>query len=1443
VNTQRLLLRRWITLQSRISFTLFILNLLANSWGLHAQPTDVKFDHLTVNQGLSFNWVTAIMQDSRGFMWFATANGLNKYDGYSFTMYKADPLDSESLSGSWINLLYEDTHGDLWITTGGLNRFDRVTGRISRHLSDRHITSICEDSSAEARENGMWFTTLGQGVYQYIRTTNRFTEYRHNPSDSNSISSDSTFCASVDVEGTLWIGTANGLNSLDKSRRKFAHLDHGPKGHVYTLYQDPDEPSRLLWIGANDGLYLYDKAGGSFSHYRNDFGNPNGPEDTRDSFSQYWNDLGNPNRPEDNDVRTVYRDWKGRLWVGMFAEGLNGGLGGIARFDRSTRRFTSYQGGLYGNAWGNVGQPWTICEDRTGTMWMVFSHWGYLRKYDEMRNEWTRVPVNADHDVPFDALCEDRSGTMWFGTVADAVLKLDRTSKQFSVYSKDPGDGSGLSSGVVTGIYEDASGSVWVGTMSGLNRLNASTGKFTHYRHDNRNPHSLSIDRIWPILEDRKGRLWIGTWGGGLDEFDKTRQRFVHHRNSPGDSLSLPWDGVDALCESRDGTLWVGTDDANISEYSPGSNIFRRHFPGNRKSGGTGYELDAILEDHTGHIWIAVPGAGLYSYDRTSDTWTKFMLDPNAGNESKRIGSIVPLALYEDRRETIWVGTNVGLFRIDRQTVTCVPVSGKEGFSDNYIRAILEDGEGCLWLCTLNGLSRFNPQTGSVRNFDASDGVTIGPCTLPTGYKNKKGEMFFGGSSGLVRFHPDSIKDNPFVPPLVITAFKKFDKVVSLDSAISERHSIELSYKENVFSFEFASLNYTSPEKNQYAYKLEGFDKEWTYCGTRRYATYTNLDGGSYTFRVKGSNNDGVWNEQGTSIVVIIASPWWKTTWAYLFYGLVGIGALYGIRRFQINRLLARHKLEMTQVEARTLREEDKRKSRFFANISHEFRTPLTLILGPTEELQGVLPDESSREKLSMVHRNAQRLLRLINQLLDLSKIDAGGMKLQAAPGNIVPFVKGIAQSFQSSAEGKSIALHVEADNEEIEIYFDQDKMEKILTNLLSNAFKFTPERGAVTVRIQSSSPVPADSLEIIVSDTGVGIPEEELSHIFDRFYQVDASQTREQEGTGIGLALAKELVELHRGTISVTSVVGKGTEFRVRIPLGSAHLKADEILAAQAEIGERSPVHIEAHEQSAQVDPGVQTPDGTRSIVLVVEDNIDVRAYIRQYLVPSYQVLEAHDGKEGVEKARESIPDLIISDVMMPKLDGYELCKTLKLDEKTSHVPIILLTAKAGQENKVEGLETGADDYLTKPFDAKELLVRVKNLIEVRRKLRERFSAAQVLKPGEIAVTSIDDAFLQKALAVVEKRLGDENFSVEDFAREAGMSRSQLHRKLTALTNQSPGSFIRYMRLHRAMELLRKNAGTVSEIAYAVGFSGLSYFTQCFQEQFSVLPSEVKKS
>ncbi len=752
-------------------------------------------------------------------------------------------------------------------------------------------------------------------------------------------------------------------------------------------------------------------------------------------------------------------------------------------------------------------------------------------------------------------------------------------------------------------------------------------------------------------------------------------------------------------------------------------------------------------------------------------------------------------------------------------------------------------------------------------------------------FKNKKGEMFFGGDNGFNSFYPDSIKNNNRIPPVVITDFRLFNRSVPvgldtitnriiLSKSITETNEIELTYKDYIISFEFAALDFHTPDKNKYAYIMEGFDKGWTYTdANRRFATYTNLDPGEYTFKVKGSNNDGIWNEAGTSIKLIITPPWWATWWAYGFYLIVFGSVLYGIRKYEINRLNWKNQFKLDEVKLEERAEIDLMKSRFFANISHEFRTPLTLILSPTENVLSKSVDDETQKQLSIVKRSANRLLGLINQLLDLSKLEAGKLELRTSKSNIVPFIKGITMSFESIAERIDITLKVKAEKDEIELYFDKEKMTKILTNLLSNAFKFTPEGGEITVSIakchselvsessamnflknQMLNQVQHDnSVEIKVRDTGIGIPADEIPKLFDRFYQVDSSQTREYEGTGIGLALTKELVELHQGTISAASKFGAWTEFTVTLPVGRKHLKDDEIVEEDVILKNlNEPVMDGSYktDSPSHFDPAIagqvklSVTDNTsedKNIVLVVEDNADVREFIKDSLGNEFQIEEAANGEQGVRKAEQIIPDLIISDVMMPKMDGNELTRILKNDEKTSHIPIILLTAKAEQESRLEGLETGADDYLTKPFDTNELKVRIKNLLNIRKKLQEKYGKEiQVQKSDRKKLSSLDEHFMNNVLEVINKHLSEEEFSIEEFDKELVMGRVQIFRKLKALTGKSPSRYIRSIRLARAKKMIEEKKANISEIAYSVGFGSPAYFSKCFREEFGFPPSDL---
>lgn len=793
-------------------------------------------------------------------MWFGTMNGFNKYDGYKFTVYTVVPGDTTSIPVRLANTLYEDSNGDIWVNgVGQLARYERATDRFVRYTRSTSVTSMIEERLSEGDSTSMWFATNGGGLHCYNEVTRSFSYYAHDPRDSNTVSSDSLTCLLVDRTGTLWIGGIHGLSSLDKSRRRFTHYAKGPSRPIWALYEEPATTTGLLWVGAEDGLYSYNRSQKSFSHYRNDLGG------------------------QANDVRNIYCDRKERLWVGT--------MSCMTGFDRSTGRFTNYTDLTRGSFWQDH-RTWTFHEDRTGTLY-VCGNGTPLRKFDERAGRW--IEVLSKDRASFITIYEDRTGTLWFGTWVDGVLKLDPSQKPFIMYKHVNGDPASLSSSLVTGISQDRSGYIWVGSHAGLNKLNPTTDKFTHYEK------GISNDVIWPVLEDGHRYLWVGTLGG-LDRLDRVRNSFKHY---------LSGQAVTSLRTDHNGTLWAGIAGGILAKYDRFADTFQKYSPPYAEGFGF-WEVQAIMEDHGGLIWMAVIGQGLISYNPSTGKWGKqYVWNPHSANWQNELNTFGLHALCLDRHGTLWIGTAAGLYKFNTSSETFT------GYArDEKVSGIQEDDSGNLWISTMRGVSKFDPRTETFRRYDKSDGVNIGSWSGPTGYRGQTGEMFFGGSSGLLRFHPDSIRDNPYVPPVVITAFSKFNQPVHLDSTISEKKSLELSYKDNMITFEFAALNYTSPGKNQYAYRMIGFDTGWVYSGTERKATYTNLDGGSYIFRVKGSNNDGIWNEEGTSIAVIITPPFWATWWfrgfAFIFV-LISVG---GTIRYVEKRKLMRRIEQLEQERA-----------------------------------------------------------------------------------------------------------------------------------------------------------------------------------------------------------------------------------------------------------------------------------------------------------------------------------------------------------------------------------------------------------------------------------------------------------------------------------------------------------------------------------------------
>jgi len=1188
---------------------------------------------------------------------------------------------------------------------------------------------------------------------------------------------ESAYTMAAGPQGKIWIGCELGFMSWNAAANVYTF--HAPMTERYWGVDGElwEDRTGALWCGSVYGLWRFDLKARRHQHF--------------------WHDPNNARSISESGIKPIYEDNGGVLWFGSNGNGLYKHDPKAAPFSRPASGKISLWRGTSLRA---------ICEATDGAVWLAPSRGGLLRLnrgtgvVSDFFPDWQSFPV-PNYIL---SLLQDREGALWLGSGKGLHRLEERAGKYRTVAHYQPESGGSTTANTVYKIFEDpASRDIWIATMTQIARVDQRNGVLVKYRFSAEDPNIIERHGFPSLYKDRRGIFWLGA-GDGLRRFDPATGGFKHYRNLPHNPASLSHNVVRAVCEdplAPDQILWVGT------------------------------------------------AGGLNRFDRATETFTHF-------TEKDGLPDNVIYALLSDpaSRDNLWMSTNKGLAKL-----------------------VLSKAEG------------FDPRTLTCKNFYVQDGLQDNEFNSGAYFKSASGELFFGGIGGFNAFYPEDIQDNPHAPPVALTGFQIFNKPVLLNapdsplqSPISETKQLTLRYDQKVFSFEFAALDYTDPSKNQYVYKMENFDRDWQPAGTRRTATYTNLDPGEYIFRVKGSNNDGVWNEEGVALKITITPPWWRTWWAYTLYALFIAGTFYILRRYEMNRQQLKHQVEIERLQAEKhylettkLQELDRLKSRFFANISHEFRTPLTLIMGQIDSALATVNEMKLKTKLETVFRNAQQLLRLINQLLDLSKLEAGRMELRAVHGNIVPLLKSLTYAFESLALRKRIILRFQTTAEEIKLYHEPDKIEKIMHNLLSNAFKFTPEGGSVLVRVETvemggegervsgregeraSSPTHplahSPSLLVTIRDSGIGIPKEHLPHVFDRFYQVDSSTTREHEGTGIGLALTKELVELHGGEISVTSEEGFGTTFVVRLPLGVEQRAEGEERRAKSEergakgelepvISDQLSVTTEAASEQETESPSIQQSNiPIKDLVLIVEDNADLRSYLREHLEERCQVVEAADGEEGLAKALELVPDLVITDVMMPKLDGYGLSKKLRSDEKTSHIPIIMLTARAEEADKIAGLEIGVDDYLTKPFSPNELRVRVRNLIEQRQRLRERFSQTTLIKPSEVTVASMDQKFLERLKEIVEANMEEEDFTVKELSTKAGMSDRQLERKLKALIDQTPNQFIRSMRLQRAKQLLEQNAGTVSEIAYMVGFNNIPYFSKAFRDAFGKPPSEMR--
>ena len=1349
---------------------------------IHNYSQHIRFSHFQEKDGLNDDRVYKITEDHKGFMWFATGAGIARYDGYQFKQFKNDLYDSNSLSGYHTYEIYADREDIIWIGVGGL------------------------------------------GLDKYDPRTAKFTHYVFSRETPLGVSNNDISDILEDKDGLFWVATwGGGLNLFDREKETFTHIKHDPEkpntlisDFIKVVVEDPTANGSVLWVGTPLGLDRFDYNLQQVTHYQHDSTNQN-------SLGWNW-------------IDDLWITPTGKLWIGTRE--------GVDFFDPETEQFTHYRTNPNDSNSLSSNRVSCLIEDSSGDVWVGTADQTLNRiifDQSDKSNQRPRFvrykhdpfnPASLSDDLGSNDLFEDNSGSIWIGHDHGGLDKFDPTTESFINYKKVPSDINSIDDNFVTDIYQDPRGILWVSTDGGLNRIDRNKGSYQYFSLKDESPSSDApiISTITPDLKNTD-ILWMGTYQG-LYNFSKSKGEFRKYPNT-GSAVYLKQDQY--------GNIWYVSGHSGLSKFntSDQSLISYHHDPGNNGSLSSEKVTYVYIEPGKADTVIWICGwNGLNRFDTRTEEFKRYLFDPN---DSLSISHPKVLSIAKDKQGNLWASTQSSLDKLDLKTGIFTRYSPPDTRDIRGIGSLTLDNEGYLWEGSDYGLWKFNPQTGEFKWYVYEDGISEGEI-VGLLFNQASGEMFANGELGFTTFFPGLLQENQNVPPIVLTSFKKFNKEVVLDTSISYIKQITLEPDENVFSFEFAALNYVNSQQNEYAYKMKGFDRDWiNTIASKRIANYTNLDPGDYTFTVRGSNNDGLWNEAGASVKITILPHWWESNLAYFIYLLLFLGGVYRYRNFELNRVKLQQQYEMEHFETNKLKEIDQVKSRFFANISHEFRTPLTLILGPIQKILSRAIDSDSQQDLNLMQRQAKHLLDLVSQLLDLSKLEAGKMKVQVSKRNIVPLLKGLALSFASLAERDNKTLRFENDLEDIQVYVDKEAITRIINNLLSNAFKFTADTGSVAVGVKvlpESESFNAGSLEITVTDNGIGIPATRVEKIFDRFYQVDNSETREREGTGIGLSLTRELVELHQGSISVTSNEGAGTSVIVRLPLGREHLRPDEILDLELEEadGILDDHLIAADEISA---PAESLVDESKPILLIVEDNIDVRNYVRSDLDELYNCHEAVDGVAGLEQALEHIPDLIISDVMMPRMDGVEFCKEIKTDERTSHIPVILLTAKADLESKLEGLETGADAYITKPFETQELRVRIKNLIEQRELLRERYQQDPNLVPAGLNLSSMDEQFLEKASQISRDHIDDLDFNVDALSRKIFMSRQHLNRKLKALTGRTAVEFIRTIRLKSAAILLRNQQSTIAEIAYQVGYTNASHFAKAFHEEFGNSPSD----
>ncbi len=1309
--------------------------------------------------------------------------------------------EQDGLSPGGVMNFFQDAEGALWICTiAGLNRYDGagITSFISNPIEVNSLSTTAIHDITQDPSGILWIATRGGGLNAFDPLTGQFTHYRHDPEDPTSIAGNNMEYLDIDDEGQLWIGSETGLTRFDPAT-----------GKARQFYPSPGKPGRLqgncrgeiiadslrIYLGTSAGFEYYDRRSGQFRFF------PLVRPESGDTFRY--------------QVYGMALDRQGKVWFGYSGEGLR-------MYDPVADNVTHVE--IQTKAGRRNARPMRMLEDQRGYLWIAGFSEIWRVSPDRKQMEQLNARSIDTHDLLSGGLWsifEDRSGLIWFGSPNRMALYFDPRREVFQFHGLPTG--TGPAEPTVNCIWQDRQDIIWFGVGRALCRYDPKTGEQTAY------PQTHIITNL---SADPQGLIWLAT-EGGLFRFDPATRQSVPVLTTQTAGRRL--ETVVYTAFDRDGDLWVSTWDYGLYRIRR-ETLSRTDLAAplnfDRWSGDRGQSnplptlgLQKITADSKGHIWACGNMGGVTRIEIATGRVRAF------GYRQGATGSISNNYTYsvaEGPDGGIWVSTNGGgLNRFDPDTENFVHYTTRDGLLSNVVFDLVFDGQGLLWLNTLKGISCFDPATETFTHFNEKDGLQC--WTEDLHYNPQTNTIFAAGAKGFNAFSPEEVLQlKKTATPVALTAVFRFDpkqkQLIGLPKVAWANGRLEVSHRESPLRLEFSVLDFRNPTRHRYRYSLtKSGDPEWVDLHEQNQVDLARLDPGAYQFLVEGCNSDGLWSRLAKPLTIVIRPPFWRTGWAYSLYALLGTAIFIFLYRFDLRRRLAIR-------ETQQARELNKLKTRLYTNITHEFRTPLTVILGMTDA-----PSDTSKA-MRLIRRNAEKLLHLINQLLDLSRLDNNNLQPRYQQMEMVSFTRYIGESFQSLAEKIQLQLTVDSAIDQCWMDMDEELYRQIVSNLLSNAVKFTPQGGRISVNLAQKD----HRLALQIRDNGIGIPQEALPYIFDRFYQVDQVESRRGKGTGIGLALVKELVQLLDGEIRAESEPGYGSVFTVYFPIRRNAGKKTETF------------------EPLLIDPTIAEPfemgpdagDAELPGLLIIEDNPDVVFYIQSILQSNYHIQVAPNGAAGIEKAIETIPDIIISDVMMPEKDGFEVVETLKQDERTSHIPIILLTAKATQEDRIAGLKSGADAYLMKPFDKTELFVRLEKLVELRRSLQARY--AQAVQPvftyslpqdaDPAAAPSPDDLFLQKIRRIIDERIGDVDLDISFLCQKVGLSATQLFRKMKALTGEAPISFIRRVRLHRGRELLQTTDLTIAEIAYDLGFTDPGYFSRAFGKEFGSPPSDNRK-